>query len=144
DHHHGYFPGPRDQLTGKPWMMTNSIADIEKASHIVLIAADPYVRQPILNLRIKKAMKSGAHIYIVNESETELDRFAVSKITVPQNGAGIAAKMLLKQVLNNELANPHQYEDIRAQIQSENEAILAAEENFGVEATAQLQHLVEA
>jgi NADH-quinone oxidoreductase subunit G len=144
DHHHGYFPGSRDQLTGKPWMMTNSIADIEKASHIVLIAADPYERQPILNLRIKKAMQSGAQIYIVNESETELDRFAVSKITVPQNGAGIAAKMLLKQALNGEIANPHKYEDIRVKIQSEDETVRAAGETFGVEATRQLQQLAEA
>jgi predicted molibdopterin-dependent oxidoreductase YjgC len=143
DHHHGYFPGPRDQLTGNPWMMTNSIADIEKASHIVLIAADPYERQPILNLRIKKAMKSGTQIYIINERETELDRFAASKITIPQNGAGIAVKMLLKHVLHEEIANAHQYEDIRAKIQNEDEAIRAAEENFGVEATAQLQHLAE-
>ena len=60
DHHHGYFSGPRDQLTGKPWMMTNSIADIEQASHIVLIASDPYQRQPILNLRIKKALSKEA------------------------------------------------------------------------------------
>src|SRR5713226_9568470 len=66
DHHHGHFPGPRDPLTGRPWMMTNSIAEIEQASHIVLIAADPYARQPILNLRIKKAMKGGAKIFIVN------------------------------------------------------------------------------
>ncbi|HXL36255.1 MAG TPA: NADH-quinone oxidoreductase subunit NuoG [Ktedonobacteraceae bacterium] len=143
DHHHGHFPGPRDQLTGKPWMMTNSIADIEKASHIVLIAADPYERQPILNLRIKKAMKSGAHIYVINESGTELDRFAVSKITIPQNGAGIAAKMLLKHMLNDEIANSHQYEEMRAKIQGEDEAIHVAEENFGVQATTQLQHLAE-
>jgi NADH-quinone oxidoreductase subunit G len=144
DHHHGYFPGLRDQLTGKPWMMTNSIVDIEKASHIVLIAADPYERQPILNLRIKKALKSGAQIYMVNESETELDRFAVSKITVPQNGAGIVAKMLLKQVLNGEIVNPHKYEDIQKKLQSEDESIRIAGETFGVETTTQLQHLAEA
>jgi len=144
DHHHGYFPGPRDQLTGKPWMMTNSIADIEKASHIVLIAADPYERQPILNLRIKKAMNSGAKIYIVNENETELDRFAVSKITIPQNGAGMAAKILLKQVLNGKLANLHKYEDIQIKIQSEDETNHAEGETFGVETTAQLEHLAEA
>jgi len=143
DHHHGYFPGPRDPLTGRPWMMTNSIADIEKASHIVLIASDPYQRQPILNLRIKKAMKAGAQIYIVNEGETELDRFAVSKITVPQNGAGMAAKILLKQVLNGELDNPHQYEDLRTKIQGEDEGIRASEETFGLETTTQLQHLAE-
>src|SRR5260370_4455132 len=126
DHHHGYFPGPRDPLTGRPWMMTNSIADIEKAAHIVLVASDPYERQPILNLRIKKAMQAGAKIYIVNEGVTELDRFAVSKISIPQNGAGMAAKILLKRVLSGEIAK--QYEDIRTKIQGEH--IRASEEGF--------------
>ncbi len=141
DHHHGHFPGPRDPLTGKPWMMTNSIAEIEKASHIVLVASDPYSRQPILNLRIKKAMKAGAKIYIVNEGETELDRFAASKITLPQHGAGMAAKMLLKYVLNNEIDNPHQHEDLRTRLQGEDADIQAAEEAFGLETTTQLQQL---
>ena len=56
------FPEHASTLTGQPWMMTNSIAEIEKASHIVLIASDPYQRQPILDLRIKKAMRAGAKI----------------------------------------------------------------------------------
>lgn len=141
DHHHGYFPGPRDPLSGKPWMMTNSIAEIEKASHIVLVASDPYQRQPILNLRIKKAMKAGARIYIVNEDETELDRFAASKITIPQHGAGMAAKMLLKYVLGSEIDSPHQHEDLRARVQGEDADIQAAEKAFGLEASTQLQHL---
>src|SRR5437588_997529 len=141
DHHHGHFPGPRDPLSGKPWMMTNSIAEIEKASHIVLVASDPYQRQPILNLRIKKAMKAGARIYIVNESETELDRFAASKITIPQYAAGAAAKLLLKTVLERDIQNPNQYADIREKLQSEEQAISASQEAFGLEATTQLQHL---
>ena len=101
DHHHGHFPGPRDSLTGKPWMMTNSIAEIEKASHIILIASDPYERQPVLNLRIKKAMKQGAKIYIINSKPTELDRFAALKVTIPEDGAGAVAKILLKYALNH-------------------------------------------
>ena len=141
DHHHGHFPGPRDPLSGKPWMMTNSIAEIEKASHIVLVASDPYQRQPILNLRIKKAMKAGARIYIVNEDETELDRFAASKITIPQNGAGMAAKMLLKYVMGGEIDNPHQHEDLHARVQSEDADVQAAEKAFGIETTTQLQQL---
>ena len=141
DHHHGNFPGPRDPLTGRPWMMTNSIADIEKAAHIVLIASDPYERQPILNLRIKKAMKAGAQIYIINEGATELDRFATKKITIPQNGAGMAAKLLLKHALSNEIDNPHQYEDMRASLERDSDAISAAEQTFGSEARTQLQHL---
>ncbi len=113
DHHHGSFPASRDSLTGRPWMMTNSIADIEQASHIVLIASDPYERQPILNLRIKKAMKAGARIFIVNEGETELDRFASGKVLLPANGAGQAAKVLLARVLKGERAANH-YADLQS------------------------------
>jgi NADH-quinone oxidoreductase subunit G len=111
DHHHGAFPGAHDALTGQPWMMSGSIAQIEQASHIVLLASDPYRRQPILNLRIKKAMKAGTRILIVNEEATELDRFAASKIALPPNGAGLAAQLLLAKALES---RPGQYADLRA------------------------------
>jgi NADH-quinone oxidoreductase subunit G len=140
DHHHGYFPGPRDSMTGKPWMMTNSIAEIEQASHIVLIAADPYQRQPILNLRIKKAMKAGAKIYIVNANETELDRFATQKITVPAHGAGAAARMLLHTVVNQETLKAPD-EALRAKMSGEDAAIRSYSQAFGPEVTAQLHSL---
>jgi NADH-quinone oxidoreductase subunit G len=144
DHHHGHFPGPRDPLTGKPWMMTNSIAEIEQASHIILIAADPYRHQPVLDLRIKKAMKEGAKIYIVNSAETELDRFALSKITIPQYGAGMAAKILLQHVLSSEIKNPHQYEDLRERVGAQFSAADGEGGNaFGLETTTQLQHLAD-
>jgi NADH-quinone oxidoreductase subunit G len=135
DHHHGYFPGPRDTLTGRPWMMTSSIAEIEKASHIVLIAADPYERQPILDLRIKKAMRGGARIYIVNARETELDRFAAQKITIPQHGAGAAAKILLSSVRSDS-----ELEALRTKI-LQDATIRDSEEVFGLEVTTQLRNL---
>src|SRR5205085_3844364 len=134
DHHHGYFPGQRDPLTGKPWMMTNSIAEIEKASHIVLIAADPYERQPILDLRIKKAMRSGARIYIVNARETELDRFAAQKITIPQHGAGAAVKVLLDSVEGQEKPKAPSTND-------KDRVRIDPAQTFGTEVTAQLSNL---
>ena len=134
DHHHGYFPGPRDALTGKPWMMTNSIAEIEKASHIVLIAADPYERQPILDLPIKKAMRSGARIYIVNARETELDRFAAQKITIPQHRAGAAVKVLLDSVVGQEKPKAPSTND-KGSVQ------IDPARTFGTEVTAQLSNL---
>ena len=140
DHHHGYFPGPRDSMTGKPWMMTNSIAEIEQASHIVLIAADPYQRQPILDLRIKKAMKGGAKIYIVNANETELDRFAVQKIMLPQQGAGAAAKVLLSTVVRQEEMKAPD-EALRAKLLQDDALIRGHEETLGSEVTAQLRGL---
>ncbi len=125
-------------------MMTNSIAEIEQASHIILIAADLYRRQPILDLRIKKAMKEGTKIYIVNSAETELDRFAVSKITIPQYGAGMAAKILLQHVLSSEIKNPHQYEDLRERVGTQFSAPDGEGGNaFGLETTTQLQHLAD-
>src|SRR5947207_2135242 len=140
DHHHGNFPGPRDSMTGKPWMMTNSIAEIEQASHIVLIAADPYQRQPILDLRIKKAMKGGAKIYVVNANETELDRFAMQKITLPQQGAGAAAKILLSTVVRQEEMKAPD-ETLRAKLLQEDALIRGHEEMLGSEVTAQLREL---
>ncbi|MEO7019230.1 MAG: NADH-quinone oxidoreductase subunit NuoG [Ktedonobacteraceae bacterium] len=140
DHHHGVFPSPRDPLTGRPWMMTNSIAEIEQASHIVLIASDPYERQPILNLRIKKAMKAGARIFIVNESATELDHFAASTISIPSNGAGVAAKLLLASALASEkVADKHEY--IRARSLQEAATLRSARQSFSAETLAQLEKL---
>ncbi len=141
DHHHGQFLGARDRLTGRPWMMTNSIQDIEKASHIVLITADPYQRQPILDLRIKKAMNTGARIYIVNAQVTELDRFAAAKITIPENGTGTAAKLLLKYAQQNDAVNTNGYEDIQAKTKREDKALNDATSYLGLEVTAQLQLL---
>lgn len=140
DHYHGHFPGPRDTLTGRPWMLTSSIAEIEQASHIVLIASDPYQRQPILNLRIKKAMRAGAKIFIVNETSTELDRFAIQKIAIPAHGAGAAAKILLSSVVRQEdMRAPN--EDVRTHMLDEDTQVRGYEETFGAEVTRQLRKL---
>jgi NADH-quinone oxidoreductase subunit G len=149
DHHHGYFPGPRDTLTGKPWMMSASIVDIEKAGHIVLIASDPYQRQPVLNLRLKKAMRGGARLTIINSETTEMDRFAavdtfkVRKINIPEHAAGAAARLLLHQALQNAALKADEHQDVRARIERESRMIHAAEDAFGPDVTGQLQQLAD-
>src|SRR5437868_913116 len=120
--------------------MANSTAKIEQASHIALIAAAPYQRRPILDLRIKKAMKGGAKIYIVNANETELDRFAVQKITLPQQGAGAAAKVLLSTVVRQEEMKVPD-EALRAKLLQEDALIRGHEEKLGSEVTTQLREL---
>nr|BBH89762.1 NADH-quinone oxidoreductase [Thermosporothrix sp. COM3] len=145
DHHHGYFLGPRDRLTGRPWMMTNSIADMEKASHIILVASDPYQRQPILNLRLKKAMRNGTRIIIINDQPTEMDRFeknelyAVTKITIPEKSAGLAAKLLLKYAVQHGAVKVEGYEDVPSQLLRESSQLEEAERSFGEEAVKRLQ-----
>jgi len=140
DHHHGHFPGLRDPHTGQPWMMTNSIAEIEQASHIVLIAADPYQRQPILDLRIKKAMRGGAKIYIVHEDQTELDRFAAQKITIPRHGAGMAARVLLNAVVRRETMRVPD-DEVHSRVMQAGDELRAAEQALGPEAMEQLYEL---
>ncbi|HEX4203323.1 MAG TPA: NADH-quinone oxidoreductase subunit NuoG [Ktedonobacteraceae bacterium] len=141
DHHHGHFEGPRDQLSGRPWMMTNSIADIEKASHIVLIASDPYQRQPILDLRIKKAMRAGAKISIINDQPTELDRFAAAKISISEHGAGHAARLLLTYALEEVGTRSEEHAQFAAQIRADRQSINAAEAALGTAVMRQLQVL---
>ena len=142
DHHHGNFPGSRDELTGRPWMPTTSIANLEKASHIVLIASDPYKKQPVLNLRIKKAMKLGARILIVNEGATELDRFASQKITLPARGTGAAVKLLLDAAAQQgSLRNPD--ENVRQQVRQSADQRTQTESTLGAEVSEQLRTLAE-
>jgi NADH-quinone oxidoreductase subunit G len=142
DHHHGRFNGPRDALTGKAWMMTSSIADLEKAGHIVLVASDPYERQPVLNLRLKKAMRGGTKITIINSATTEMDRFeasdvySVRKINIPENGAGAAAKLLLRYALNHDGVGAGSKVEVPAAKEIE-----AAEQSFGSEVTEKLQQV---
>lgn len=143
DHHHGYFPSVRSRLNDQPWGMTNSIVDIEKASHIVLIASDPYQRQPVLNLRIKKAIRSGAKVYIINSEPTELDRLATDVITIPSNAANQAVRVLLKQALKNEGALTVDSDEIKERVQNADKTLGEPEAALGLEASVSLQHLAD-
>jgi predicted molibdopterin-dependent oxidoreductase YjgC len=128
-------------------MMTNSIAEIEQASHIVLLAADPYQRQPILDLRIKKGMRGGPKIYIVNANGTELDRFATQKITIPQHGAGMAAKILLNTIARRGGVHPHPVAPDSNETSSapilQDTALQEHDEAFGNEVATQLRSLAQ-
>ena len=86
-------------------------------------------------------MRQGARIYVVNAQETELDRFAASKIAIPEHGAGMAAKLLLKAALQSETVDASQYSDLYTDLQKQEKELKAAEESFGPEITTQLQSL---
>ena len=81
--------------------------------------------------------------YIVNASETELDRFSTLKVTIPTDGAGLAAKILLKQALSNSAVNLAGHEEMRTRSQREAQAIRAAEDTFGAKVTNQLHQLAD-
>ena len=60
DHKHGNFRPAEGQEIA--WLHTATIAGLEQANLIVLAMADPSARQPILELRIKKALRKGAKL----------------------------------------------------------------------------------
>jgi predicted molibdopterin-dependent oxidoreductase YjgC len=74
---------------------------------------------------------------------TELDRFATLKATIPQDGAGDAAKILLKYALSNSALKVEGFEGLRASIKRGEQAIRAAEDTFGARSTTQLQQMAE-
>ena len=102
DHHHGGFPAIEPgQL---PWVWTGSIAGLGAASHIVLFAADPYERQPVIDLRMKKALRAGAKLYVVSNKPTRLDRLATLKLEYQAGHLDAVVRGLLNVVLTENLA----------------------------------------
>ncbi len=103
DHHHGLFP---ETAPGQlPWVWTDSIAGLDRASHIVLFAADPYERQPVIDLRIKKALRAGAKISVVSNKPTRLDRLAALKLEYQAGHLDAVVRALLNVVLTENLAH---------------------------------------
>ena len=93
DHFHGRFPAQRDG--DLPWAWTDSLAGLDKAAHIVLLGADPYTRQPIVDLRIRKAIRRGARVHILASAATQLDRLAVTVTRYAEGQTGTVARALL-------------------------------------------------
>ena len=102
DHHHGAFPPV--EAGEAPWVWTDSIAGLERASHIVLFAADLYERQPVIDLRIKKALRAGAKIYVVSDKPTRLDCLATLKLTFRRGHLDAVVRALLNVVVSEQLA----------------------------------------
>ena len=101
DHYHGHFPAT--ERNALPWTWTSSIAQLDKASHIVLLGADPYRRQPVLDLRIRKAIRAGARVYIVTPEATRLDRLAAGVIRYTAGQTGTIARALLHVIMSEGL-----------------------------------------
>jgi len=70
------------KLAELPKTLTATIQGMEKAKAILLIGADISDRQPILELRLKKARKLGAKLLFLGGTPGPLARFASAKIEV--------------------------------------------------------------
>ncbi|MGO8946204.1 MAG: NADH-quinone oxidoreductase subunit NuoG [Ktedonobacterales bacterium] len=140
DHKHGRFPA--SPISGLPWVWSDSIAGLEKASHIVLLGADPYYRQPLIDLRIRKAIRRGARVYLVTSAPNRLDPLAAGIIRYANGQAGAIARLLLQIVTTSgltrgEYAAKHGAGRLPvAEISPAEESTTAAAQLAGVDAAA--------
>jgi NADH-quinone oxidoreductase subunit G len=89
--------------SGLPFVWTGSIAGLDQASHILLLGTDTYHRQPIIDLRIRKAIRNGARAHVVTSEPTRLDRLTTSVIRYAPGQTGAVARALLCLVLGERL-----------------------------------------
>ncbi|HEX9069817.1 MAG TPA: NADH-quinone oxidoreductase subunit NuoG [Ktedonobacterales bacterium] len=80
---------------GTPWVWDGSIAGLEKASHIVLLGTDIYHRQPVIELRIRRALRRGAKVYLLSPDAQRLDRLATASLRYQVGQTGLVARALL-------------------------------------------------
>jgi NADH-quinone oxidoreductase subunit G len=137
DHYHGVFPAAGSGVA--PWAWTGSLAGLEQASHIVLLGADPYHRQPVLDLRIRKAIRKGARVYVVTPEPHRLDRLATAAIRYTAGQTGAVARALLGMTLAEGLARGEytaSHADVLAQWREANGSAGDVAREAGVEVEA--------
>jgi predicted molibdopterin-dependent oxidoreductase YjgC len=102
---------------------------------IVLLGADPYQRQPVLDLRIRKAIRAGAKVYILTDAPTRLDRLAAATLRYRQGQTGTVARALVALVRAEGLAHGAYVEEAAARGASAptDAAALAAEAGADLE-----------
>ena len=101
DHYHGRFPAI--ERNGLPWVWTDSIAGLEQAEVIVLLGTETYLRQPIIDLRIRRAIRKGTRVYVVTPEPARLDRLAAGVIRYSAGETAAVARALLSVVLGESL-----------------------------------------
>ena len=103
DHFHGVFPSAQ-QSQNMPWVFTGAIADLDRASEIVLIGANPYTRQPVLDLRIKKALRAGARLTVISADPERIDRLAQRVLRIKPGSEAAIVRTLSHVVVHEQLA----------------------------------------
>ena len=114
DHKHGQLGSL--PATAVPGLHTATIAGLERAKAIVLVGADPTARQPIIELRIKKALKAGAKLIVIGPALEAFERFTAVRIAVGPNEIEGAVNALLAQLIRNGQAKGLQDEGVKTHL----------------------------
>ncbi|HEX2912974.1 MAG TPA: NADH-quinone oxidoreductase subunit NuoG [Chloroflexia bacterium] len=134
DHYHGSFGSVPVQAI--PAIHSASIEGLETAKVIVLAGADPSDRQPVLELRIKKALKLGAKLVVIGPSLPALKRFTAVHIPVALEQVDAAVNAINTLLVKNGKAKGLQTEEVKTYLGQQYNNYDA-----GTELSAQLQQV---
>jgi len=82
---------------------TGSIAGLESARVILLVGVDPIKRQPVLDLRIKKALRRrGARLVTIDSRETDLARLSGTFLRVEEGAEAAVVNGVLRAILEED------------------------------------------
>lgn len=92
--HFDHFPRPRTALTGAGQAAMErldrsltTIASLEEAKTIVLLGANPSEREPVMELRIRKAInRHGARLVVISDEDIPLSSKANARLTYQPGG----------------------------------------------------------
>jgi NADH-quinone oxidoreductase chain G len=131
DHAHGRFPAATPGAL--PWVWTGSIAGLDRAGVVVLLGADPYQRQPVLDLRLRKAIRAGARVHILSAAPGRLDRLAATTLRYREGHTGTVARALVALLRAEGLARGAYAAEAADRGATEDAAALAAEAGADLE-----------
>lgn len=90
-----------------------AIADLERAGAILLVGANPLVEQPVLDLRLRKAVRQGAKLILVHAEKTDLAPYAWAWLK-PRPGSEAALLRSLLRIIGAADRPPQGEEGMRA------------------------------
>jgi NADH-quinone oxidoreductase subunit G len=82
---------------------TGSIAGLERANVIILADVDPIKEQPVLDLRLKKAVDKGAKLIVIGPEKIDLVRYAAVWLEVGREKVADVARALVAAVVQEDL-----------------------------------------
>jgi NADH-quinone oxidoreductase subunit G len=114
---HGEAPTlPYDAASG-------SILGLERANLILLADVNPLVDQPVLDLRLKKAVGRGAKLVVIGPEKIDLVGYAARWLQVPAEQVAAVAQALVATVVQDNLVKT---EFVEAQVDGAAEVLAAA------------------
>jgi NADH-quinone oxidoreductase subunit G len=115
------------------------VRDIDEADAILVVGTDPLHSSPILDLRIRKAIRrNGAKLVVATEAPTTLDGGATAVARYAPGGAGA-----FLAALESELHNPGEHSDVAATLKEADSVVVIWGDRIGREGDGAIASLLD-